>query len=97
MIDRVFKGENIPNPSAHNETIVGIDLNHRVVNNNSKVESLDLRLAGGRLADVEQTELAGLAALGDTWGQTFSRAGVGAIDDEGFVGEFCTTNRLVAG
>ena len=69
MIDRVFKGENIPNPSAHNETIVGIDLNHRVVNNNSKVESLDLGLArGGGLADIEQAEFAGLAALGDAWG-----------------------------
>jgi hypothetical protein len=61
--------KNIPNPSAHNETIISINLNNRVVNNDSKVESLDLGLAGGgRFADVEQAEFAGFAALGDAWG-----------------------------
>jgi hypothetical protein len=84
----VKEGGNIPNPSAHNETIVGVNLNNRVVNNNGEVESLDFGVARGRFADVEKAEFTGFAALGDAWGQAFGGAGVGAVDDEGFVGEF---------
>jgi hypothetical protein len=62
---------------------------HRVVDDDGKVESFDLGLAGGRLEDVEQAEFASLAALRDAGSQGFGGAGVGAVDDEGFVGELC--------
>jgi hypothetical protein len=88
-IVRVKEEKNVPNPSAHNETIVSINLNNRVVNNDSKVESLDLGVARGRFADVEQAKFAGFAALGDARGQAVGGAGVRAVDDEGFVREFC--------
>jgi hypothetical protein len=41
------------------------------------------------LEDVEQAEFASLAALCDARGQALGGTGVGAVDDEGFVGEFC--------
>ena len=89
MIDRVFKRENIPNPSAHNETIVCPHFNDGVVDDYGKIESLDLGSARGGFADVEQAKFAGLAALRDAGSQGFGGAGVGAVDDEGFVGELC--------
>jgi len=82
------KKRNVPNPSTHNETIVGPDLHDGIVDENGEVECLDSGLAGRRLADVEQAQFAGFAALGDAGGQGFGGAGVGAVDDEGFVGEF---------
>lgn len=91
------KKRNVPNPSAHNKAIVGPDFDDGVVDEDGEVEGLDPGFAGRRLADVKQTQFAGFAALGDAGGQGFGGAGVGAVDDEGFVGEFCVRCASVTG
>jgi hypothetical protein len=82
--------EDVPNPSAHDETIVRPHFDHGVVDDDGEVESLDLGVAGRWFADIEEAEFADFAALRDTGSQGFGGAGVGAVDDEGFVGEFYT-------
>jgi hypothetical protein len=80
--------EHIPNPGTHDKTIVCPNFDHRVVDDDGEVKRLDLGVAGRGFADIEEAEFAGLAALRYARSQGFGGAGVGAVDDEGFVGEF---------
>lgn len=83
-----MKTNDLPHPGTHDKTVIRIDFDDSIVDEDGQVKSLDLGVA--RLADVKQTQLAGFGASWEAGSQSSSSAGVGAVDDEGFVGEFCS-------
>ena len=77
-----------PDPSADDEAIVGVDFHNPVVHQDREVERLDVRFWLTFALDVEQSELSNFVICCDTVSREGGGAGVAAVDDEGFVGEF---------
>lgn len=77
----------IPDPSTQHKSVIRPNLDNSVVDDDSKVERLNSGLAR-RLQDVEQAQLSDLRVGLNTRRKRCRRARVGAVNDEGFVGEF---------
>lgn len=86
--DIVRRGIPRPDPGADDETVVGVDFHDPVVHQDREVERLDVRFLLAFTLNVEQPELSNFVSRADTVGRERGCAGVAAVDDEGFVGEF---------